>query len=226
MLLAASLGAHAGRPLSSDDASVAEAGTCQLESWLERTGTRRALVLAPACAIAAGLELDADYTLLQPRDAVRAQAGLALKLAPSAWRVESRAGELNFGLKAHLQYVRPTGAGWRGAETSLLGLASLQASEAWTVHANLGVARERISRTTALVHNLALVWTPMEPLLLFAESQANTRRDVFGATTSSAGARWWLVKDSLGLDLTASRQHTAGTPTLWSLGLGWYGLAR
>lgn len=68
---------QAGRPLASDDAGTADAGTSQIESRLERAGSARAWDLAPACGIAKGMEIGADYTLPHPRDALRATGGLA-----------------------------------------------------------------------------------------------------------------------------------------------------
>jgi hypothetical protein len=217
--------AWAGRPLSSDDAVVADAGSCQIEAWLERAGSDSALVLAPACGLADGLELDADYTQPRQRDRLRAAAGLALKWAPASWRSDTTAGALNFGLKLALAHERAPGAGWHSTQTSALALTSLQAGEAWALHANLGAARDRSSGSTAGLLNLALVWTPRPRVLLFAESQLNNRHGAFGGNVQGAGARWWLIQDRLGIDLTASRETGAGRPTLWSFGLGWYGLS-
>ena len=214
----------AGRPLASDDAGAAEHGTCQVEGWVERARSDRASVVAPACGIAHGVELGFDYTLPSPRDTLRASAGVALKWVPEAAKVGTALGELNFGLKLGAAYDRLAGQGWQRAETGVLALATLQASDALAMHANLGLARETGGPTTATVLNLALVWTPNEHALLFVESQANDKRAVFGGTVSTVGARWWLVKDRLGLDLTAGREAGAGSGTVWSLGFGWYGI--
>lgn len=216
--------AWAGRPLSSDDASTADPGSCQVESWLEGQGSDRALVIAPACGIAPGMELAADYTSLHPRDPVRAGAGLAFKWVPEAWAWDTAAGPLKLGLKLSASWLRPSGSGWQRSEVGALGLLTLQPHEDWALHANLGRARERSSGTTATLLNLALSWTPTEQTQLFAETQANSRRQVFGGTVNTLGGRWWLLKDILGLDLTASREAGSGSGTAWSLGFGWYGL--
>lgn len=218
------LTAHAGRPLASDDAGTADAGTCQVEAWAEKAGADRASVLAPACGVLPGLELGADYTQPRPRDPVRAEAGLALKLAPESWKLGSGDGAVRLGLKAGAAWIKPSDAGWQGSGSSLLGLATLPLGESFELHLNLGLGRDKASRTRAGLANVAVVWTPTEPLLLFAEVQANSKRDVFGATVASVGARWWLVPDKLGLDLSASREATSGATTLWTLGLGWYGI--
>jgi len=214
----------AGRPLAGDDASTAEAGSCQLESWGTRSQDERLWVLAPACGIAPGLELDADYTRPQARDAVHALGGLALKAAPESWRLATEAGELRFGIKLGASFEQPADAGWQRRSAGLMGLASWAPGDSWSVHANLGTARDRASSTSATLLNLSLVWTPSPQGLLFVEALSNNRREVFGGTTTQAGGRWWLSKDVLGLDLTASRTAGSGSGTAWSLGLGWYGL--
>ena len=72
--------------------------------------------------------------------------------------------------------------------------------------------------------NLAAVWTTLAPLLLFAEVQGNDRREVFGHPVFCVGTRWWLLQNTLGLDLIASRQGGPGAGTRWTFGLGWYGI--
>lgn len=217
-------GAHAGRPLSSDDAGTADAGTCQVETWHERAGSERALVLAPACGVVPGVEVGFDTAWPSPRDVVRQEAGLAVKLVPASLKFDTGAGELNFGLKFSGAWLQPAGAKWQGSEVSVLGLASLKASDQLSVHFNAGATRDRASAVQATVLNLALVYAPRDEFLVFVEAQGNNKKDVFGGTVTTAGARWWLVKDSLGLDFTASRESGAGGSTRYTVGLGWYGI--
>lgn len=216
--------AQAGRPLSTDDAATADAGTCQVETWHERAGTDRALVLAPACGVVPGVEVGFDSSWLTPRDVVRQEAGLAVKLVPAAWKLHTPVGELNFGLKFAAGWLKPAADKWQGNETTVLGLASLKASEQVGVHLNLGAARDRSSSTQASVLNLALVWAPQSSYLVFVEAQGNSKKDVFGGTVTSAGARWWLVHEKLGLDFTASRESGGASASRYSVGLGWYGI--
>ena len=218
------LWASAGRPLATDDAGTAPAGSCQAEAWGEKTGSDRAWVLAPACGVAAGVEVGAEYRQPRPRSPVHGKGGLALKWVPEDWKLETGAGELNFGLKASAGWAQPAGGHWQRGGAALLGLASWSPGPAWTAHANLGFARDTASASSAALLNLALVWTPTERLLLVVETQRNDRRDVFGGTVNGMAARWWLVKDALGLDLSASRESRSGSPTQWTLGLGWYGI--
>lgn len=221
---AAASSAWAGRPLATDDAATADARSCQLESWLERAGADRALVLAPACGLVAGVELGAEFVRPRLRDEVRAEGGLALKWVPAAASLQTPAGAVDLGLKLATSHRRPVDGGWRRDGHAALALASLAPADGWTLHTNLGVQHDRDSGRNATLLNLALDWTPRDAALLFAEVQANDRRPLLGGAVRSAGARWWLLGDRFGIDLTASREAGASGPTRWSLGFGWYGL--
>jgi len=213
---------YAGRPLSTDDAGVADAGTCQLESWLERQDSQHAWVTSPACGVVKGLEIGAEYVRPEHRGTVRAEAGLALKWVPDAWQVSTPWGDLGLGLKLSSGHVKPTGGGWQTSDSTVAVLASLLASDAVSVHVNTGVTRDRASQINGTLLNVAAVWTPNVPWLLFVETQASSHTDVFGKPVTSTGLRYWLVPDQLGLDLTAS--HQSDSATRWTLGVGWYGL--
>lgn len=216
--------AWAGRPLGTDDAATADLGTCLLEAWNERTGSDRALIAGFACGVAKGIELGVDYTHPHPRDEVRGESGLALKWVPESWSHETAAGKWDLGLKFSTAFEHPAHRSWRHAEASALVLSTLTPSDDWTIHANLGVAHSRDAHRTGGILGVAAVWTPAEPLLLFTEVLANTRSQVFGGTVKTTGARWWLIQDVLGLDLTASRE-SGSSATLWSVGFGWYGIS-
>ncbi|MCV2352925.1 hypothetical protein LNV09_01985 [Paucibacter sp. B2R-40] len=216
--------AQAGRPLSSDDAGTADPGSCQLEGWGEKVGSSRALVLAPACGIVEGLEIDLDYTHPHPRDEIRGEAGFAVKWAPKSWGLLTPAGQINFGLKVGVGYEHPSDSGWRRNGQGLLGLATLVVNEDFALHANLGPHQDRASGLTGTALNLALVWVPSPLGLLFAEVQTNDRRSVFGGTQRTVGGLWWVTPDKFGLSVTAGQQ-TGNSQTQWTLGFGWYGLS-
>lgn len=214
----------AGRPLATDDATVIDPGTCQLEAWAERGSGDHAIVMAPACGLIESLELDLDYTLPQPRDELRGAAGAALKWVPPQAKVGTPLGELNFGLKVGTAWQKLRGDSWSSAESGFLALATLKLHEDWLVNANLGASRDRDSKETAAVWKLALAWTPLEQALLFVETEQTDNKDVFGGTVNTVGGRWWLAKDRFGLDVTAGREKGSGLGTLWTVGFGWYGI--
>lgn len=227
-LLVAATCAQAGRPLGTDDAGTADAQTCQVEAWAERSRgvADGSWVVAPACGVAAGLELGGDHTTYQAGQGLHRAASLGLKWVPAAWAVDTPLGALALGLKAAVGYEKPTGAGWRRSGASLLGLATLKLAEPLALHANLGPQRQADDGSTTTQLRLALAWTPHPAALLFAETQANDRPAANGGAFNTLGGRWWLLADRLGLDLTASREAGAGSGTRWSLGLGWYGIGR
>ncbi|MCV2352382.1 hypothetical protein [Paucibacter sp. Y2R2-4] len=223
--------AHAGRPLNTDDAGVADAGSCQIESWLElqpRTpGPRQpqGLVFAPACGVAPGWELELGYARQGQQDSPSlSQGNMGLKLAPDAWQFKTALGELNLGLRWASNHEQAPAQSWRQTQYSMTALASLALDPTWTLHANLGVARLRDTKSSATVMNWAAVWSPSERGLLFIEMQTNNRNEAMGPNSYGLGGRYWLKRDQLGLDLSANREDRTGSRVLWTVGLGWYGI--
>ena len=218
--------AWAGRPLGTDDAGTADAGTCQIEGWQQRSRSDRALVVAPACGVAPGLEVGIDDTR-RTGDAVHG-AGLALKWLPQGaagptWADTTAFGDVSAGLKLSLAYRRQPGESWRHRDSNLLLLVSTKFNDTLTLHTNLGAIRNQAEKINAGLFNIALVATPNERVLLFAESQTNSRQATFGPTVNTIGGRWWVIKQRFGLDATASR--AIGQPgATYTLGFGWYGL--
>lgn len=219
--------AHAGRPLATDDAGTAAPQTCQLEAWYEHSGSELTTVLAPACGVAEGLELDLGVTLPAQRRELLLGSGLAFKWVPTAWASSTPLGELTIGLKGGVDFEQVADSGWRQAGSAGLLLVSLQINEQWALHLNPGWGQWRPAgqpQFQASLLNVAATWAPGDQGLLFAEWQGNSRRADLGSPTVSAGGRWWLQKDKLGLDLTVGRETVSGAPTQVTLGFGWYGL--
>lgn len=215
--------ALAGRPLATDDAAVADTGGCQVETWLERSPDERAYVLAPACGIAERWELGADVTRIRSAGDGETALGLAVKWLPLAHPLDTPLGALSLGVKVALGADQSRGSGWRVESTGALALASLEFRPSIQIHLNLGPVRQRFTRSTHTLLNAAMVWAPIDKALLFAEVQAADTASS-GGTVRTAGGRWWLQQDRLGLDVTVSRQSESTTGTRWTLGLGWYRL--
>ncbi len=60
----------------------------------------RAWAIAPACGIAKGMEVGADYTLPHPRDTLRATGGLAFKWVPEGWLSQYAGGRAELWCQA------------------------------------------------------------------------------------------------------------------------------
>jgi hypothetical protein len=210
--------AQAARPLATDDAAVNAAAVCQIESWVDRSDGGHATVLAPACGLTDTLELDLEFVRGSPRSAIAQERTIALKWADP----DVKLGDWRFGAKLGFTQSREPGASsWGDASRPLLlGLASLSLGEHAAVHLNLGHERRPAERTTAATYGAAFAWTPIEPVLLFAEWNGDNR----SAPLRTVGGRWWLLQDTLGLDLTWTRQAATPGSTVVGVGLCWYGI--
>jgi hypothetical protein len=210
---------QAGRPLTTDDASTAGAGNCQLETWLERSPDQRTFVFAPACGLSDSVEL--DFSANRSKSALPSETGLgvALKWVDPAWTL----GSLSLGGKLWIgQRRRPDAAPHMDEDGAAL-LASQALGESLTVHANAGMVRHPDDGKGHGMLNLALAWAPHPLWLAFAELNAVTKLP----SQRAAGLRLWLRPDVLGLDLTSAR--TADRPdqpatSVVSVGLGWYNI--
>ena len=215
--------ACAGRPLAVDDAGTAPAGSCQVESWFERSGDQRVWILSPACGLGEAVELGVEVSHPSPATTTststgeRYSVGLAVKWVDPAWTV----GPAQFGLKAYAGSAHLIDGGWQPLTRGLLGLATLALGEQTTLHVNLGDEFDRTTRRHQARGQVALTWQAGDPWMLFGEVQALRGG---GAAQQTLGARWWAVKDNLGLDLTAGRTAGQAGSTVWTLGLGWYGI--
>lgn len=228
LLLSASLlmlpwAAQAGRPLATDDAGTAQHGTCQVEFWQDRQPDAKDTVLAPACGMAEGVEFGLEYSRPSPRTDITAGAGAAMKWVPSALNWKTPAGEVQAGLKLAAAFIKPRGGGLRQADASALVLLSWAPGETVAAHLNLGPGYDRASGKTAALGNVALVYTPNDRGLLFAETLHNSRSAVFGSATHVVGGRVWVKPEVFGIDLTAARTE-GSRRTTWGIGLGWYGI--
>lgn len=225
LLTGAVVTAHAARPLATDDAGVAASGSCQIEAWVEQAPGERAEVLAGACGVAEGLELGVEATRTRPRGDKVADATIGLKWAPEALVFDTGLGRLRLGAKAGLATTQPVAGGWKLSGAAAAALASLEWNSELGMHFNVGPQHDRESGRVSTLLHMAATWTPCQSALLFAELALNDHRASDGGAIRTAGARWWLVHEKLGIDLSASR--TVGSAaTVWSLGFGWYGLGK
>lgn len=55
------------------------------------------------------------------------------------------------------------------------------------MHANLGHLRDRSVQQNAMLLNIAIEHSPSESWLVFAETQTNDRRSIFGGVSNAVG---------------------------------------
>jgi hypothetical protein len=144
---AIALPAHAGRPLTTDDAAVFDAGACQLETWVERTRDSSSNWINPACNPFGSTE----FALGGAR--VREDGESTLKV--QHWQIKQLLHaydetQVGFALAIGGQRERNGNA----RETFLNGIATLPlVGETQLLHLNLGVLRSKddvLQRTRAI----------------------------------------------------------------------------
>ena len=211
------LTAHAGRPLATEDAGTNAQAQCQVEAWVDSSSTARSSHLAPACGLIDGLELGFELIKASPKDEQAQGRAAALKWAPEwlAWQ------GMRFGLKGSTASQKdPSETRWRQANLAVLAISSLPINPQWTAHFNIGRQRDKLVGVNSTTYGAALVWTPHERWMVFGELTGTDKTPA----TETLGVRWWLLPDTLGLDVTTSRGNATPDSAAWGLGLGWYGI--
>lgn len=208
-LLLAAPDAPAGRPLTVDDATIADPGSCQLEAWHEAGAGQRASWAMPACNFTGKLELALGMQTLQTAEgtsgAIALQGKTILRaLADNSWGaalVLARQG----GRQAATSINLPVSLAWHGQNTLL--------------HANLGASRARDAGTAAtwgLALEQQLGHATVASLERFGQRA--------GGSSIQLGLRHDILPGRLQLDASWGRR-SASHDSLWSLGLAWSGKA-
>lgn len=186
--------AHAGRPLSVDDAGVDEVGHGHVEVWWEgQRGQPGTVYMAPAFTPMAGLELGA--VLARDRNERHTLQGLQAKWL---WSPAQEQG-CNAGSSAGVVHRRQ-GAGQSAGSVVALNLIGTCAATWGVVNANLGSQRERGQSWRATWGaSVERSWGAITPHLEAFGTQHS-------APTFQTGARWeWAPGRQL--DATIGRQQ-------------------
>lgn len=207
-LLLAAPDAPAGRPLTVDDAGIADFGNCQLESWVETSAGKSAAWAMPACNFTGNWELALGAASLpteqRRRSATVLQGKTVLRpLADNSWGAGLVLAR-QAGAQAATSINLPVSLAWQGQDTLL--------------HANLGAIRPHGARTAA-TWGLALERQ-------FGEF-TGISLERFGqhgdSATTSVGWRRAIVPGRLQLDASWGRKSGQPRSDTWSLGLVWTG---
>lgn len=208
-LMLAAPDAPAGRPLTVDDATIADAGSCQLEAWHEAGAGQRASWAMPACNFTGKLELALGMQTLQTAQsssrAMALQGKTILRaLADNGWGaglVLARQG----GQQAATTINLPVSLAWHGQDTLL--------------HANLGASR-------ADRQGMAATWGLAVEQQLGSATVASVEKfgQRAGGSTTQFGLRHDILPGRLQLDVSWGRR-SGSHDSLWSLGLAWTGRA-
>lgn len=202
----------AGRPLTTDDAGLTEAGTCQLETWVQFSKHTQDQWLLPACnpfgnfEVTAGFaahradgQPDASSYVLQAKTLFR-------ELAPNDWGLGLAAG-----IEAPV-YSRG------GAFYAYLPLSYSFGETQPTFHANLGWYRSREDARDVLTWATGLETALHPRLSAFIETFGNHQARPDLQTGLSIG----LLPQRLHLDLTYGLNTDFAQPAFYSVGLSVY----
>ena len=185
--------AFAARPLATEDASVLDAGRCQLEAWIDRSREATQRWLVPACNFGAPIE----WQLGLARGDAYAQAKVATAFDPRGFAVGAVAGVIRGGTP----YVTVP-------FSALLGDSAM-------VHLNGGWIRDRAVGKSAGTWGAALEKSLRGDVTLLAEAFSVDGGKPFGRV----GGRYTAIKDRLDLDLSVvSRAGANRSDRLISLG--------
>ncbi len=215
LLAVASAFVHAGRPLTTDDASVLQDKACQLEAWIDRGREATQSWLVPACNFGGGIEWQAGFA--RSREMQRSffsgayvQAKVVLQpIDASTWGYGLVAGVSRFPAQAaHRRYENPY----------LIVPITTKIGEATHLHLNAGWSRDRLARRDATLW-AAAVETPLSPRIdAVAEAFGTNREKPF----LRAGGRFVVIPNRLDLDLTVvTRPGGTRAERYVSLGLFW-----
>ena len=213
-LLAVSLPAIAGRPLTTDNASVLDDKRCQVESWWDRSRESSQAWLVPACNFGGGIEWQLGTARTRAEgdshfSAAYLQAKTVLRsLDPSSWGAGVAAG-----LMRH-----PANQRFRGFENPYVNVPVSFAVGSGLVHVNAGWNRDREARRDVTTWGVAGEMPVTPRVTAVAEAFGRNREHPF----LRAGGRVSVIRDSLDLDLTlVTRPGGTRDERFVSLGVFW-----
>lgn len=212
------LPAQAGRPLQTEDAGVLDRGACEVETVVERVrvdgGTGRERSLAAQCGIGLDSQLGVAGGWWRAGGERGRSAGIGGKTLVWAGAGE---GAPAFALAWGVGADRIDGQ-WRRSGHFLNAVASIGAGPG-TLHANLGLAREREPRRSLTTWNLAWEHEGHALGTLTLAPMAEVFGDDRGDLWWNLAARLTVVPDRVFLDASYGRQTKAEKARLMTAGL-------
>ena len=152
LLAAFGITAHAGRPLSTEDAGVVGHNACQLEAWIDRSREATTAWAVPACNFGLGIEWQAGFarTYENSESAFSESYVQAKKVF-----VEPTEGGWGFGLVVGLARIarRDSHRGWEDPYAIIPLTVTPDAKN--TIHVNAGWSRNRETGSNSTLWGVA-----------------------------------------------------------------------
>jgi len=190
--LAAS-GAHAARPMVTDDARITDPQACQLETWMQFRKNAHDFWALPACNPGGNFELTMGGALAHADGS--AQSGAVVIQGKTLFKnVETN----SWGLGLAGGYATQPGKGQSGGLYFYLPGSLSLADDRIVLHANLGAIRLRATQETRMSWGLGSEIAATESTYVIAEA--------FGLDTGrpslQAGLRYWVIPGRMQIDTT------------------------
>lgn len=221
-LLLNALAALAARPLQTDDAGVIERGGCEVEAVALRHAADGERATENSLQLGCGVGWQSQLALgwATTRSEGARESGLSVSGKTGLWRAgddpDGEAAALALSWE-FLEARMPTGS-WRHVGTGLNLLASVPLPDDVTLHANLGHARNELTRQQSTPWGVGLEhagwgeglhWAPMAEL--FGDDRERPWWNLGGRLTTVPGKVF--------IDASYGRQFASHRPRLMTLGV-------
>lgn len=204
---------HAGRPLFTDDASVTESDSCQIESWMQFSDAVRESWIVPACNPFGNLEISVAMAEINPESGSTSQV-YAVQGKSILLPIPDQG--VGVGLAFGVAHDAESDA------TDVYGYVPLSLAlphEPLSAHVNLGWYRNDAEHAHHATWAIAAVYRFTEQVTGFAESLGDHRSDPM----FHAGFSYALVPGRVNLDATYGRDTDADADrSFGSLGISLY----
>jgi hypothetical protein len=215
VLIVTAMPAFAGRPLTTEDASVVEDKACQLETWLDRSREATHGWLVPACNFGANIEWQAGFA--RTREDGRSRFSEAYFQAKTFWSLAEDAPWAIGLVTGVARKQRETHRGWESPYV-IVPLSVTSDRNATTFHFSVGWSHDRAARRNATLWGVAAETAISPRLTLLGETFGENGARPF----IRAGGRFSVVKDLLDADLSyVTRPGGPRAERYVSLGLFW-----
>jgi hypothetical protein len=183
-------GAHAGRPMTVEDAAIADASSCQLESWVQNNRASTEYWALSGCNFSGNLELSLGAAHISGEygnhpTAILQGKTLFKPLTPDGWGVG-----LVFGNQFQL------GSRFIGDLYANVPVSFSFQDDRYIVHANMGWLHEKAAERHAMTWGLGAETKLTERTTLTTETFGQQRDKPF----FQFGVKHWLLVDRLQLD--------------------------
>jgi hypothetical protein len=191
--------AHAGRPMTTDDASITPMGECQLQSWVQRTNGMGELWLLPACSPLARMEITLGGALRwsdrSGRSTLNTLGTMQFKFllrdyAPGEWGAAFSLGQSRGGADAAEDRV--------DARPFNLVTSYQAADKAFNLHFNVGVRRDEAHNETHATWAAAYEHHPADRLGAFVEVIGESAKPA----SLQTGFRYDVIPEHVSMNFT------------------------